>query len=111
MAYIFDKNGDTIDPAEKVRQALSANESGKGVSIRDTSTSVLSANSERIAATFINDSDEAMYLALGKKAKMNSGIRLNAGGGSFEINQTNLYVGNVSVICASGGKNLCVTEI
>ena len=80
------------------------------VTVGNTSTTVLAANSDRKAAIFINDSDETIYLARGSTAAMNQGIRLNANGGSFEINATNLYTGVVTAICASGGKNLCIEE-
>ncbi len=76
-----------------------------------SSTSVMSSNSNRVAATFVNDSNETIYLALGSTATMNQGIRLSANGGTFRIDQTNLYTGAVSAICAGGGKNLCTTEL
>jgi len=80
------------------------------VTVGNSSTTVLAANANRKGAVFVNDSDETIYLARGSTAVMNQGIRLNANGGSFEINATNLYTGVVSAICASGGKNLCVEE-
>ncbi len=51
-----------------------------------------------------------IYLSLSDTAVMNEGIRLNANGGAFEINSTNLYTGEVAAICVSGGKNLTVCE-
>ena len=47
----------------------------------------------------------------------NEGIRLNASGGSITIDNSNDnqadYMSRYAIagICASGGKNLCVTEI
>ena len=78
------------------------NTSDKSKNINSTSTSVLSVNSTRFFASFVNDSDEVIYLNLGLVAVMSQEIRLNANGGSFEINETNLYIGPVSAICASG---------
>ncbi len=78
--------------------------------IAAVSTAVLAANAARIFAQFVNDSDEVIYLDLSATAVMNEGIRLNANGGAFEINHTNLYTGAITAICATGGKNLTVTE-
>lgn len=80
------------------------------VSVGSSSTTVLAANSERVSAVFVNDSDETIYLARAAVAVMNKGIRLNANGGAYEINSTNLYCGIVTAICQSGTKNLCVEE-
>ena len=74
------------------------------------STEVLAANDFRMDAALVNDSDEVMYLARGNDAVMNQGIRLNANGGSYNIDSTNLFKGAINAICASGGKNICVTE-
>ncbi|GAH51636.1 unnamed protein product, partial [marine sediment metagenome] len=43
-------------------------------------------------------------------AVINEGIRLNANGGAYETSLLNLYTGALTAICASGGKNLTVTE-
>ena len=94
-----------------LNKLATANEGGKGESVGSSSTSVLSANASRVAATFVNDSDEKIYLCLKATAALSTGIPLNANGGSFEINQTNLYTGEVTAICASGSKTLCVTEV
>ena len=80
------------------------------VSVGAASTAVLAANSDRQFAVFVNDSDEVIYLNLSATAVMNEGIRLNANGGSYEINLLNLYTGAVTGICSSGTKNLTVTE-
>lgn len=80
------------------------------VSIGSSSTSVLSANETRKHVVFVNDSDEDIYLSLSDTAVINEGIRLNAHGGSYEINLNNLYTGAISAICASGSKNLTVVE-
>lgn len=90
-------------------QSVDSATTGK-VAVGAVSTAVLAANATRIFAQFVNDSDEEIYLDLSATAVMNEGIRLNRAGGSFEINLTNLYTGAVRAICASGGKNLTVTE-
>ena len=87
-----------------------ANADNEGVSIGTGSTEVLVRNTRRNFASFVNDSDTTIYLSLGSAAVLNKGIRLNANGGSFELNVTNLYLGAIYGICAGGGKNLCVVE-
>lgn len=79
------------------------------VTVGAVSTAVLAANPDRTFATFVNDSAGVIYLCLGDPAALTSGIRLNATGGAFEINATNLYTGAVTAICA-GGLVLTVTE-
>lgn len=80
------------------------------VAVGSSSTSVLVANTDRRFAILVNDSNEDIYIALGATAILNQGIRLNAAGGSLEINSTNLYTGAITAICASGSKNLTVCE-
>ena len=60
---------------------------------------VLEAN-PRLYAAFINNSSIPITLSLGAKdkARVNHGIVLTPFGGSFEINQNNLYQGVVSAI-------------
>lgn len=75
-----------------------------------TSTLLLSVNPQRIGVTFVNDSDETIYIMKGHDAVANRGIRLNANGGSYEIGYMNPWPGLVYGICASGGKVLCISE-
>lgn len=72
----------------------------------------VAANANRRYLLLINDSDETMYVAMGAQAALNTGIRLNAAGGSYEMAQGlgNLYAGAIYAICASGSKKLLVTE-
>lgn len=80
------------------------------VTIGSTLTTVLALKSTRRYASFVNDSDETIYLSLGATATMNKGIRLNANGGVFEIRKGNGYNGIITAICSSGSKNLTVVE-
>ena len=84
----------------------------KAVTIGAVSTEVRVANTARRYLLLVNDSDEVMYVALGTTAAANTGIRLNASGGSYELGHAigNLYLGAVNAICASGSKKLLVTE-
>ena len=73
---------------------------------------ILAANANRLYALFVNDSDTPVYLALGGAAAINTGIRLNANGGSYEMSSAlgNLYTGAVNGISGVAGKVVLVTE-
>ncbi len=60
--------------------------------------------SKRAYAAFINNSTVDITLVLGAKDKaaIGRGIIIKGFGGSYEINQINLYVGAVSAIAESG---------
>jgi hypothetical protein len=92
------------------RSSISQSVTDTNVTVGAVSTTVLAANGERTNVAFTNDSDETIYLARGATAEMNKGIRINANGGTYEIGVLNMYRGIVTGICASGGKNLCVSE-
>lgn len=83
--------------------------SGK-VSVGDTSTLVMAANAARQGATFINDSPNVIYLRIGSPAVLNEGKRLNANGGSYEMNNTNLSTLAVNAISAVAASNLAIEE-
>ena len=85
------------------------------VTVGSGSTLILASNSSRKDANFTNDSDEVIYLQRGKPAVIGEGIPLAVGnggvaGGSYTIDANNLYTGSINAICASGGKELLVTE-
>lgn len=71
---------------------------------------VLNANGNRQYAAFINNSLYDITLILGDKTKggVNRGIVLKPRGGSYEINQNNLYVGKISAISANNCKLIFV---
>lgn len=73
-----------------------------------SSTTILSANSGRIYALIVNDCNHNLYLSLGGTATKGSGIRLNAGGGAYEMNTDNMWLGAVSGIAStSDGTDTC----
>ena len=75
--------------------------------VGNTTTQILPKNSGRVYAVIVNDSDEAIYIGLGVAAVLNKGIRLNANGGSIEIDGEQPFRGAVNGICASGSKVAC----
>ena len=70
----------------------------------------LAANVQRVNAVFVNDSSETIYLARGNAAVLNRGIRLNANGGSYEIDSSNLFLGDVYAIATGAASNMTVSE-
>lgn len=85
----------------------------RAISIGTTSTLVLKSRSTRKKVILVNDSDEDIYVARADSAVLNAGIRLNADGGALVDEPDTLgriYTGPWYAICASGSKNLCVSE-
>ena len=80
------------------------------VPVGTSTTVVLAANPRRHEAVFVNDSNQPIYLARGNDAVLNAGIRLNAAGGSYEINRDNLFLGAINAIAEGGDKVLTVSE-
>lgn len=80
------------------------------VTVGNTSTAVLAQNEKRRHLLLVNDSDEAIYVAIGKAAAMNTGIRISANGGMWEMGPDGgVYTHAVYAICTSGSKKLLVT--
>ena len=73
------------------------------------STLVLAANLRRVDTEFVNDGNEACYLARGNAAVIGSGIKLIPNG-SYRIGTNNLFYGAVNAICAGGQLNLTISE-
>lgn len=72
---------------------------------------VLAENAYRRKATIINDSDTTIYINEGfNTPTTNFGIRLNANGGSYEINLMNPSLKAWYAICASAGKKARITD-
>jgi hypothetical protein len=80
------------------------------VDVGSSSTSVLGSNINRRFLFLVNDSDENIYVSLGPIAVLNEGILLTAGGGALTLDIASMWRGSISAICASGGKNLTISE-
>ena len=70
--------------------------------VTDASVIVVVANEQRADIEIVNDLDVVVYLARGDVAVVGSGIRLNANGGSYSMDTSNLYLGAFSAICNVG---------
>lgn len=80
-----------------------------GVSVATSSTPILVASSGRTYAVIVNDSANVVYISIdGNAAVVGQGIRLNASGGSYEINSLNQFVAQINAIAASTS-NVTVT--
>lgn len=83
------------------------------VSVATTSTQLIAANAVRLYLLIVNDSDTPIYLSLNGASAVGAGIRLNPGGGSFELSHKagNLFTGAINAIHgATGTKNVLATE-
>ena len=70
--------------------------------ITATEQLVLGSNPQRLYALLVNDGSNPIYLSKGIPAAANRGIRINASGGSYEINLTNPWHGEVHAVCGAG---------
>ncbi len=89
---------------------LASSFTNTAVTVATTPTTILAANGKRKYAVIVNDSTEPVYLKFGAGAVMNSGVRLNAQGGSLLIDKSNLYTGLITGICTSGSMVVTVLE-
>lgn len=72
-------------------------------------TLVYGYNADIVKAIIINDSDTIIYLSEGQTAALNKGIRLNAAGGTYNMDPSrNPYKGPWYAICSTDNKNLTV---
>lgn len=79
--------------------------------VTTSSQLVLAANELRKFCILINDSSENIYIKFGSAASLNNGIRISANGFSYEIDNTNLWVGDIYAIHGgSGNKKLLIEE-
>ena len=81
--------------------------------IANISTEILAKNADRKVVILCNDSNEAVYIGLGEAAVMNSGIALTPNtidGQRIILSGELRFTGIIYAICASGSKNLAITE-
>lgn len=73
---------------------------------KNVPSDILGINKTRAYACFVNNSSGEITLILGSSStgSINKGVILKPGGGSYEINALNLYLGKVSAISASNSR-------
>lgn len=79
-------------------------------SVTTSNTSIVAGNSGRQYLVLVNDGANPVYLGFGATAVANKGIRLNASGGTLEINQDNLFTGAINGIATGGTSVVTVFE-
>lgn len=80
------------------------------VDVETASTLVLADNPSRRGATFVNNSNQDMSFGFGVAAVLGLGKLLKANGGTYEMNDTNLFTGAIYAIATGGAKKLAVDE-
>ncbi len=109
-AFIFLLERPESVVAQSTSNAIKTMSVSTGVTCGVASAPLLVASSGRVYAAFVNDSANPVYLSMnGAAAVANAGLRLNAGGGSYEINQFNQYIGQVNCIAPAGASIVTVS--
>ena len=80
------------------------------VTVGSASTAVIALNTSRKILILVNASDEAIFLSLSGTAVQGDGIFLSPSGGALTLDLQGMYTGQISAICASGGKELTIME-
>lgn len=94
---------------EPVRQTDTASTPASAVSVGTSSATVVAANPNRVEVTICNDhATQILYLALGPTAVVNTGIRVNAAGGSYT---TTSYAGIITAVASGAATTATFTEI
>lgn len=85
--------------------------SSSAMAITTSSARITATSSTRQYIAIVNDGSNVVYLKLSDSpAVINSGIRLNASGGSYEINSENMYTGSITAIADGGTSIITFTE-
>lgn len=80
-------------------------------SVTDVDAIIVAANEERADLKIVNDSASIVYIARGNVAVARSGIRLNGNGGVFNMDQEDLFLGDIHAICDEGeDANVTISE-
>jgi len=81
------------------------------VAVTATSSTALASNSSRVSAVLVNTGINDVTIRRSATAVVaGTGIVIKAGGGTYEINSTNLYTGAITAITASGSSTLAIEE-
>lgn len=81
------------------------------LTIGTSPVTALAANSARKGATLINASpSQTIYLSYSPTAQLGSGLMINPGGGTLNIDSSNLFKGAIAAIADGAGATLLVSE-
>ena len=81
------------------------------VSVGTSSTAIVAANTARRYLVLVNSGSYPVFLGIGATAVADKGIYLAPSGGSYEINEHNLFVKGINGIAVGGSSNVTVTEV
>lgn len=83
------------------------------VTVGVTAVRVMSYNTDRRLAIIANDSVNTLYVGFGPSVSVNSGIRLNALGGTFEFGLYTQFpfLGEIYVIASAANSNVTFVEV
>jgi hypothetical protein len=108
-AYLFMHNQTPQTPkAGGLGQIISGPTTSTFATVLTTNTLVLATSSSRQYAAIVNDGANPVYLSIYSGAVADSGILLVANGGSYEINDQNLFTAAVYGIASSSSSNVSV---
>lgn len=74
------------------------------------SSQIVAVNKARTGLVIINTSANTVSLGLGQAAVLNSGITLNASGGTFEMDSFTYTTSPVFAIASGAGSNVAIQE-
>lgn len=98
---------------DQLKQLMDPVTDAGSVSVGVTPVRVLSYNTHRRLAAIVNDSALDIYIGFGSALLINTGIRLNALGGSFEFGLFTSFpwLGEIWAVSAVAGSNLTFVEV
>ena len=79
------------------------------VSITTASTRVVATSTARESFIAVNDGAYDMYLCRADVCAVNTGILLNARGGTYEMEASDAYSGSITAIASGGTSNLAIS--
>ena len=81
------------------------------VAVAESTTPILEIDENRTGLVLVNNTtNREIFLAIGHPAELNKGIRLNRGGGSYEMTLVNLSIQRVNGIASGPGAILSVSR-
>lgn len=97
----------------QIKALTNASTVAGNVAVGIAATRVLSLNPARRLAALVNDSAQDIYIGFGNSVAINTGIRLNALGGSFEFGLYTAFpwLGEIWAISSIANSNLAFIEV
>ncbi|MES2224993.1 MAG: hypothetical protein V4478_03325 [Patescibacteria group bacterium] len=90
---------------------LLKNATNTGVAVGVASAAILTTNTARQNAVIVNGGSNAVYLGFGTAAVVGQGVYLAPSGGTYQINDQNLYIGAINGITSTQTSQVTALEI